>query len=353
MTLTFSNSHLWSKCADACSPREMPFLTPREESEAQREGSAADWLAGRMLAGHHFEESGIQAPNGWTIDATMVRHVQAYVDIVRRHGEPMTQTDLSLWDGLVNGRPDNHTVDGTTLRVYELKYGYQLVEPDENPQLLLAAGALYRPHEHLLISLEIFQPRAYHPAGHHRRWVIRADELDEYMRILHRSALHTTIQNPIASPGVQCERCPKRGACATLSKNIGRMYETIRGIRRAGKPNAAELGAEGDFLELCESLLKAKRTGVLAEIEARIRAGEGVPGWHLKPGRADRELTATPEVIAMLTGRNAYQEPKPKSPKMLEDEGVPPEIMGVISKPGTGKLKLSQFTSADVAKLFK
>jgi hypothetical protein len=353
MTLTFSNSPLWSKCAQSCKPRAGVHYE-REETDDIKEGRAAHWLANHVLRGDASgaeEGLGETAPNGWIIDEKMVRHIQEFVDIVRRHGGVMDATPLTLW-GLVHGVPDTYSVGGDTLRVYELKYGYRLVEPD-TPQLILAAGALCT-HEHKLVSLEIFQPRPYHPSGKHRKWVISPQELQDHLADLEKAAWATTEQWPRATPGVHCKRhyCPQAAFCTELTSEIGAAYEIVAGTRRAGKPTVGELGAEVDFLQIADEMIGARLKAAEAELEARIRTGEDGGDWYLKQRQTKRDWTVPLAMVAVLTGKDPYQKPKPKSPAMMEDEGVPLEVIKSISKPGNGGLELAKLDKRAVARMF-
>lgn len=357
MTLTFSNSPRWAYCAASTSPHP-GALVDQERSEAQLEGECAAWVADcvvRGTAASAAEFEGETAPNGWPVDHAMIRHVQGYVDTVRAHGPVGSETDLQLWGGLVRGRVDQHA--GTdiwgNLRVWDFKYGFKIVEPEDNPQLILPAGALYTGQP--LITMAIYQPRAHHPAGVYRKWVIGPEELETRLAWLHSAALATRADKPAALPGHHCEHCPRRSpaACHALGRNLGMVYEMLADSRRTGKLTAEELAAELKFMKLAEALVKARKSGTQAEAEARIKNREFIPGWHLQPRNGKRKITAPASVVQRLTGLDPYEAPELKTPAQLEREGASPAAIAMISTTPFAGMELTEFKPADVAKAFK
>lgn len=351
--LTFSNSRMWTSCPASVHPVQgihQPNLTPQQD-DARKEGTAADWLANMVLAGDAAtaeEGAGEIAPNGWPIDATMVRHVQEYIDIVTRHGVPHPQTDTTLFNGRVTGRPDNHTVSTDVLHVYELKYGYKIVEPYANSQLLLGAIAFRQPH-HRMFSLEVFQPRPHHPNGKHRKWVVSADELVEWEAWLSRCVDAVYIDKPVAAPGDQCGYCLRRAGCHALMANIYAAFETITSNYHARPLSAADLGLELKFLETLDKMLKARWSGTTAEALARAKKGEFVPGWTLEENYGDRKWDTSPEIRQMLTGIDPYKQVE-RSPAEIEKEGG--NVDPMTSRPFVG-MKLKPFNQKAVERKFR
>lgn len=350
MTLTFSNSHLWAYCAASVSPNPAPFERDETPSEEQQEGTAAAWVADSVLRGTAAsaeEFAGETAPNGWPIDATMIHHVQTYVEIIRRHGRVGSETELSLWNGMVRGRVDQHAHDSPSgaLRVWEFKYGYRIVEPEDNPQLILAAGALVQPH-HNLITLAVQQPRPHHPAGPYRKWVITRADLQLELEKLYRAAIRTMDKHPLAIPGHHCAKayCPRANSCPALATNLYAAYTLMGDTRRGGKLTPAELGAELKFLKMAESLLKARKSACEAEATGRIKNSETIPGWMLEAAEGDRVFTVPAAMIQAMTGLDPYEAPKLKTPAKLEGEGAAPQTVALLTtKPFTG-MRLKPFS---------
>ncbi len=359
MTLTFSNSPLWANCAASTSPRRVGFdATPEEPSEAAQEGIAAAWMADCVLRGSAAtaaEFEGEQAPNGWPVDYAMIRHVQGYVDTVGKHGAVLSETELTLWGGLVKGRTDAHCSSSPSgeLRVWDFKYGYRIVEPEGNPQLLLPAIALAQPH-HQLVTLAVYQPRASHPAGIYRRSVIDRAELARQEQRLLAAARATLDPKPLATSGSHCRNCPRSrpSDCPVIGMNLGAVYELLSDTRRGGKLTAGELAAQLDFLDMAGDLLKACRTGAEAEAQGRIKADEIIPGWCMAPRDGKRVVSAKPEIVAALTGLDPFEAPKLKTPAALEREGAHPETMKLISQTPFAGFELKRWNPATALKAF-
>lgn len=358
MTLTFSNSPLWFNCEAAVSPNGAPLPSEyeRDKSEPQLEGEAAAWLANIVLrgdAGTPQEAAGEFAPNGWPIDAEMIMHVGTYCEIVRRHGPVVSEENVSIFNGLVRGRDDAHTVQGgDVLRIYELKYGYKIVEPQGNTQLLCAAIAHARPDIHRLVSLEVFQPRPFHPSGQHRKWVLDLDELHEWQQQLYSRAQRTQGNKPQQEPGAQCDHCPRNGACHGLTLNVYARYEMLRTNRFAKGMTAAELGAEAVFLEEAEKLLKARKSGIESELAGRMKTGEHVPGWQMEQEFGNAVFTVEPSMARLLTGVD-MTESKMITPAEAIRRGAHPDVVARISHRPPRKFVPKRFDAKKLARVFK
>lgn len=355
--LTFSNSHLWINCAQSCNPDRAFDAARHQETDAQREGTAAHWVANCILRGDATDAAemiGKIAPNGWPIEPAMARHVQSYVEIVTRHGRVASECDLQLFGGLVRGRDDAHTIDdgSSLLRLYDLKYGFRLVEPDENWPTILAALALVKPH-HTLISLEIFQPRAAHPRGPHRKHIVDLATLDDYRAQAEKAVHAAYADKPAAVPGDHCRHyhCPRVGVCTALANTVYQMFEIAADTRRAHKLTAEQLGAEGLFLRKAEKLIAARAAGVEAEIDARLMAGEFIPGWMTRQKQTKRVI-AKPDMVKMLTGHDPYKQTL-KSPAELENEGADPKLLAICTEKPFGGFEITPYDPKSVARAFK
>lgn len=351
--LTFSNSPMWTTCAASIHPA--PAIHPpqleKQQDDARREGTAAAWLVNMVLRGDAADASeglGEFAPNGWPIDAVMIRHAQDYIDLVRRHGEPLSETETSLFDGRVTGRIDQHLVDGDTLRVYEFKYGYKIVEPYGNPQLLLAAISMLRDF-HRLISLEVYQPRPAHPSGKHRKWVLDRDELEVWRNWLLGCVEATGVQRPMATPGDQCVRCDRRAGCHALASNIYAIADLLATNHPAKPLPAADLGLELELIDRMEKFLKARKSGSITEASERARKGEFIPGYYLEDQYGDRAWKVTPINRQIATNIDPYKRVE-KSPAEVEKEGG--NVDDISAPPFIGK-KLKKWDAAKVGRRFK
>src|SRR3546814_2922085 len=121
-----SGAGRWVNCP--ASPRiEAPF--PDVESEDAKEGTAAHWVAAQVLGGHmQLEElTDRAAPNGVIVTGEMVEHVESYIAAV---GTPaVVEQELpTAIPGVETGTPDARRVVGPNGYIWDLKYGYGIVE---------------------------------------------------------------------------------------------------------------------------------------------------------------------------------------------------------------------------------
>lgn len=325
-------------------------------SDARREGSAADWVANGVLrgdAGSAAEFDGETAPNGWIVTPDMVRHVQGYIDYCRSRGNVVrAQVPIEIPHLFIRGVADVQVVpDSTTLEVIDLKYGWQIVEPEFNAQLLCEGLALWRPDQHTHVTMTIYQPRPHHPAGKARSWSLDEAELTTAYYWLSRKAMEASSPGAVATVGADwCGVCPGRGRCDALRRATGTIFETICGGMVTGL-DAGALGAELAFVDQAFDLVKAFRSGVKAEVEARMKRGEHIPGWWFDQPLRDREWTETPEEVEGRTGLDVYKQVL-KSPAELEKDGADPDIVNQMTHRPHAAPRLAPANKKAFARMF-
>lgn len=324
--LTFSNAGDWVLCSASASEPEGLEPVETEMTETRLEGQAAHWLANLALRGDGgagtMDGLGETAPNGVPVDEAMARHVAAYAEIVGRHGRVVVERDVTLWGGKVRGRPDAAVTDDQEyLRVYELKYGYQVVEPQGYPQLLLGALAHVDWGRHRIISLEVYQPRAPHPSGPHRKWVLDVEELRRWDAWLAGRANAALVRSPTATPCEVCARCARRAGCHALRADIFAAAAALESSRPLRPLEAHELGLELLLLERLSKGLEARLSGTRAEALARATR-EFIPGYEVRTDLGDRDWLeeVTPARVKLMTGVEPFKQVR-KSPAEIEREG--------------------------------
>jgi len=367
--LTPSTAHLWTNCAltaqlsrrgpaGALDGLPPPIDDDPNDTDARREGQAADWVANGVLrgdavsAGEFFGET---APNGWIVTADMVQHVQGYVDYCQSLGEVVhTQVKVSIPHLSINGRLDSMVIaNSSTLHIVELKYGWLPIEVTGNPQLICEALATFDPEKHDDVIMTIYQPRPHHPDGKIRDWRVDEPELTTWYNWLASKAFAALAGDPQGRVGPWCTQCGGRARCEALTTSIYTIFEGIRGGRMEAM-SAAALGAEASFLEIAGALIKARKSGVAAEVEGRMLRGEFIPGWMFEQRTKDREFALPMDIVGMLTGVDPYKQ-VPKTPAEMEREGADVRITNdpmVVKRDPAGR-KLVPATQSAIAKLFK
>jgi len=365
--LTPSTSHLWTKCALSASfnctggAYSADTFTghddDQEASEARREGIAADWIANGVLRGDAASAAeflGEIAPNGWTVTPDMVTHVQGYVDYCRsRGGVIRTQAPISIPQLSIRGRLDAQIITGApVLEVISLKYGWRVIDAEWNAQLLCEAIALFDSEQHDRVIMTVYQPRPAHPDGKARHWEMDEAELTTAYYWLKGKATAALSPGAVGTPGgAYCRDCNGRGRCEALTSASYTAFEWIRGAA-AMNLSAAQLGEELRFLDEAFDLVKARRSGVKAEVEGRMKRNEFIPGWMWDIQLRDREFTVSPEEVEGRTGIDAYKQVA-KSPAEMEKEGADLDVIAELSTRRPAGPKLVPATQAAISRLFK
>ena len=327
-----SSAHIWTQCPGQ--PTMAGRMPPETPSDAAREGTCAAWVAEMMLTGQPVPK---QHENGWIVTDDMVSHVTKYVELVRSHGGQISverKVRLNQW---VEGTPDAFAVldaEGI-LHADDLKYGFGIVEPYRNPQVSIYVGAILR---HLSargvtirrVEVGIYQPRAWHPAGVYRTWVCEPHQLMAFVQEIEAAIPATQEANPKLTPGSHCEYCPAAATCPAVAHENYRVYSKVCADTQRHM-SQVELGEELAFLELAEDMLKARRTAVNAEAEARLKRAQHIPGWHLGERRGNRRFTVPAKMVRALTGIDPT-EPKMVTPAELERKGASPVMVEAITE---------------------
>lgn len=352
-----SSSYRWTRCAASASfEADQPEEPPSDEA---REGTAAAWVADCVLRGDAFEAAdliGRTHTNGHLVTLDMAFHVQKYIDAIRALGGSVSPEQFVRLNEFIAGTLDSSIVFWASplLRVKDLKFGFEIVEPYLNTQLLIYTGAelirLGFPAHITHVEMSIFQPRAHHPDGIDRKWTITVAELWQHIAWIIERGTACQQPNPIATPGPHCDYCRAAASCVALGHSVYKTFAALQDTRQK-RMNAAELALELTFLDLAKKLIEARRGAIVAEGEARIKQGENVPGWTMKPTYGHRQFTIEPSVIHVLTGVDPVKKIT-MSPAELEREGVNPDIVNKFARAPIVAHKLKPVTARDVAKAF-
>lgn len=317
MTLTLrpSGAEIWTKCSVA--PQMIARMPTEAPSDPAREGTCAAWLAEMVLTGKFSKcADGIGAAheNGWIVTEDMANDIQSYVDLVlSRGGEVHTERKVRL-NTRIAGTPDAFAVIDKTghLHVDDLKYGFRIVEPYQNPQISIYAGAIVR----LLtargiiirhVQIGVYQPRAWHPAGIYRTWSLLPEDLMQHVQWIEGRGEDAAAPDPVATPGEHCRYCEAMATCPVAARSLYDFFEDSC-IRTQRHMTGEELARELDFLAKVEGIFEGRKTSIEAEAEARIKRGQHVPGWHMQERRGNSRFTVPAVVVQTLTGINPVKE---------------------------------------------
>ena len=181
-----------------------------------------------------------------------------------------------------------HDIEKGHIYIWDYKFGFNVVEPYENWQLInYVSGLLHElgingiADQHLTVHMRIVQPRAFHPDGPIRKWVVKASDLRPYFNQLEANAEKALSDDAEANTGVHCKYCPGRHACTAALKAGNQLFEA------ASSPLPVELsdhalGVQLSLVRRALEQLKCLESGYETQVSSKIRAGQSVPGWTIQ-----------------------------------------------------------------------
>lgn len=223
------------------------------------------------------------------------------------------------------GTADAIAVAGTELQVHDLKTGMGVeVDAEGNEQMMLYAGGALLEYQDLAdiqsVRMVIHQPRIKKAPS---EWSISVDELKAWLTGRARSGA-ASVQNAENMSSVQtlwaetylhptekaCKWCKAKATCPALRNEVVNAVGLVDNTPASPDEFAeAKVIEPGDFttvqwLSVCLSkvdLIEDWCKAVRAEVERRLLAGEGVPGYKLVQGkRGARQWTDEEQAEALL-----------------------------------------------------
>lgn len=333
---------------------ELRYPEP-DDSEASREGTAAHWVAlDQWTQAGLMPAEGSAAPNGVIVTREMIEGAEVLKDAIEAdlasvglgfsdvaievrvsmsghiHARVWGTPDARAWTQKFVGRPGHRL----KLFVWDYKFGFGVVEAFECWQGVdYVAGCLNTvPVEswpNIDVEFVIVQPRAPHPRGPVRRWRLTAEQLRPYIA-RSSAAVHEAFSDQAKLVvGPECENCSARHACPALQA------AGSHAMHRAFAPQPHDLqpaqrAVELRFLRRAQTVLKARVSGLEAEIEADLKRGAAVPGWRLAQG-IGRTVWNQPDdrVIDLghMLGLDLAKPAEALTPKQAVKAGLPEQLL--------------------------
>jgi len=189
--------------------------------EAAREGTAAHELAGNVL------ERSISRSKPWLDELNdTVKAVSIYLEYVSKltKGKVLGEDafieqrlDMSDLSAELFGTADCAVICGDTLHVVDYKHGAGIVvEAKDNMQLeYYALGVLHKlKRPFAKVQMTIVQPRAYHPDGPIRHWVVPSVHfIDAEAQIVAEAEATRQKKAPLIA-GTHCTFCVAKKICS-------------------------------------------------------------------------------------------------------------------------------------------
>lgn len=343
-------------------------IAPSQADDTVRqEGIAAHYLIEQVHAGHFSAEELVErkAPNGVYITHEMVDYLDAYLADVGTIGTgSLIETDTSHagtgWQ--INGRADLIRYDWAKahLNVGDLKYGWGLVEPENNWSLLSHVfGWINRNPDKPVhtVTLTIYQPRPHHSAGRVRTWTITREQVDQFYNFM-RWHLENISRNgeghDVLTTGSHCYKCPALATChAARAASLNAVDVSERAF--VDTVSNEQLSTELDLFDRAIKMLTQKKKAYDDLALHRIRVGQIVANYDLETGQTNRvwQEHVTPELLQSLTGKD-LTEKELLSPAKVEKAGVHKGVVAALTERRNTGVKLVRIDANTKAKkLFK
>ena len=336
------------------------------ETDEEAEGTAghlvAAWAAaGRLLdVGTKFDSKG----RTWDVTVDMHNGARIWAETVTRG----TKGTLRLEDGVRAsaihpehcwGTPDawEYFPQGTgpqgapVLRVADYKFGHRFVDVFENWQLVgYAVGVMERLElrdEGLILELIACQPRAYRPGESAVRvWRVPAVEIRALVNIAMTAAHAALAPNPTATTGNHCLDCKARHACKAMRYSTASIVDfsmTAELLRL----DPVSMGQELRILRAAMRRLEARETGLAAQVEATIRAGERVPFFSMEPKQSRQVWLDDAGIeervnLGLSVGVDIRKPPETFTPRQAIDAGIDERIIALYSHRPPGAMTLKE-----------
>jgi hypothetical protein len=238
------------------------------------------------------------------VDAEMRAGVERYVSdvlYVADGAQVVSEQEIEVLEGIASGICDAWHVTGTVLHVHDLKFGWIVVSAEYNPQLLIYAGGILdwlgRTLPEVRAGIESVEIHIHMPnlRTHESRKHTLTDVENfcagaaEHARELQCSILLGSEPGPEDfCAGAHCRYCTYKGMCKAFTKaateEVLSDFDDLDGepaLRPVGLKSDAELAADYGRIPL----LKLWQKAIEDEVQARLSAGQHVPGYKLVQAR--------------------------------------------------------------------
>lgn len=291
---------------------------------------------------------------------------QVYVSEVRRISgdDPvMVERKVSIsavhptdcWGTLDTAYYDPRTGD---LHIWDLKYGWGLVEVTENWQLALYALGLIeemnpRPQR---VVMRIVQPRPYHPDGTRRARAVRMVELLPFAGIAQVAVRAAESPEPHCKTGRYCKHCSALLQCDTARKAGLFVADMISGTRSA-PVTPEQIGFELRLFRRLSEMAGHRLAAAEAAALAMARSGTEIPGWQIgtTAGKTEWAPAAATEILAVaeMFGVTVTAPSKLLTPNQVTKAGLPADVVAqyTVKKSGTPRMEPTNINK--LAEVFK
>jgi len=319
----------------------MTNLPPKVTHDSAKEGTACGELLTAMLNQRTVTPKVNNiAGNGVLFDSDMYYYSAEVANHVfnNSQGKIFSETPVSLVteSGItVRGAYDISYVKDGVLHVEDLKYGYSIVDPQENWQLIgYAIGEVMRLGKGFeKIVLTIHQPRPYHEDGPCRSWTISYGELMEYKEIIEKQMMSIRQGDTSLKTGKHCKYCRAASSCAALNRATYNSVDVAMNQLVQDHLSDDQLSRELDTLDRAVDLIKLRKDSLEQLTVNRIKGGGVVKNYVINERWSNRKWkgAVTADVIETLTGKKVTEQVL-LSPAKVEKLGISKDFINGMTE---------------------
>lgn len=332
-------------------------LLPNESNDAAMEGTAAGELLQHMLQQRTLSpQVPLVAGNGVRFSEEMYFFVRPHAEdmLQRSQGKQIlceTRIDFMTQAGIhVRGQYDAsfYFPETRTLHMEDLKFGFGIVEVEENWQLITyCIGEMARlvregyacPEKYVL---RIHQPRAYHPEGANRVWEITHSQLMRYYQQIEQRFARIMAGDHELQTGPKCRYCRAAPVCPAFNKATHSALDHIMTDWVQDSMSNEVLAKQLEIAERAAELIKIRIDSLNQLGVIRVKQGEIIPGRALeqKYGHRKWKQMVTPESFKALTGVD-IRDTVIMSPAKVEKLGVSEDFIDMLTERPMTSVKLT------------
>lgn len=319
--------------------RLMPTVDlPQVVNSIRDEGVAAHWVAVQVFTRQVQDASALidkRAPNGVIVSSDMAFYVTRYlIGIIRSvssFNEMEYEYSFGEADWLINGRADFVGASGTTLFVDDFKYGYSLVEVDDNWTLIANALGYCRSTGFIpdTITFTIHQPRVWHRDG-----VVRSVSMtyDELQACFDKLAVAFLDMSDTLNTGLQCGRCHALIPCPAARRAGLNAIEATDTAYAEDMPNDA-ISVELENIERASKILADRGKALVDLARHRISIGKPIENYAIETQYGNRAWQdwVTSEMVSAMTGGKNVSKPGMITPAAAERLEINADLINTLT----------------------
>lgn len=357
-----SSAGIWGKPGGCTAFPVLSMMYPQEDTDESREGELVHQLGADMLnairTGGYYTSAEVSPEIAEGVEL----YVQDVASVMRTRGV-FSNPHLGIEQRVVIprihadcfGTPDCFIYDQAShhLTVWDLKFGYGVVEAYENWQCIAYIAGLMdlfgingATDQLLTVDIRIVQPRAFHRDGPIRSWVTNGGDLRTHINILRNNAEESFTQLATLRTGSHCRYCPLRFDCPAAFAAGVQLYEA------AMKPDTTNatperLGYQLTVVRRALEQLQWLESGIEAQVKSLLQSGKSIPGWGLEPTYG-RQKWSLPVDVVIATGAMAGVDlavPTACTPKQAIKKGMDESVVKSISETPQSGLTLVRDTN--------